>query len=640
MNKWFFPSRGFGAIEGFSNPGLEIFKGNLIRAMAREVCQNSLDAKKKNDKPLRIEFERLFVKTYEIPGIEEFREIFFKCKEFWKTQGDEKTKTFIENALKSLSNKSLFVLRISDYNTIGLKGAFSKEDITAWKSLVQGEAFSVKSNDTAAGSYGIGKAAAFVVSKLQTVFYRTFDETGVRAAQGVTHLASFKDTAVKSDEDPVRRSTGYYGNGEKNNALQSIPQLDTWNKRSEHGTDLFIVDFNFATDKNGDWENEIIIEILDNFLYSIYSGKMEVKINNTHITKDTILGIITRLLPKTKNAHAFYNVITSDKCVCEEKIFHEMGTLRLRVLYAQSATKKVLVVRNSGMKIAKIPSLPKGIPFVGFLELQGEKLNQFFRAMEDPQHDKWDPNRHPEPEIARRYKKEIEGWVKNFINEKIQEISGEEIDIDVSKYFFNTEKDNRQSGKENEENKENGETKENIVDTVKYTEIVQDTPVQKNFKVKDIGGNREKSPQQRMRPGTIDDKGTSWGHRKRTGNAQGRKPTGRKGSVDDNGEDKVYDQMREVEVFTRIIRKKNGINKLVFTTSEIINQGEMEIVTVGENGKSLRLPVKTVTGINVDALVKDGHICIFNVYPEIKYTVEFEIYGERSYAMEVKAYGN
>lgn len=46
MKKWFFPSRGFGATEGFSNPGLEMFKGEPIRAMAREVCQNSLDAKK------------------------------------------------------------------------------------------------------------------------------------------------------------------------------------------------------------------------------------------------------------------------------------------------------------------------------------------------------------------------------------------------------------------------------------------------------------------------------------------------------------------------------------------------------------------------------------------------------------------
>ena len=58
MIKWFFPSRGYGELEGFSNPGLEMFKGEPIRAMAREVCQNSLDAKKDNEKPLRLEFQR------------------------------------------------------------------------------------------------------------------------------------------------------------------------------------------------------------------------------------------------------------------------------------------------------------------------------------------------------------------------------------------------------------------------------------------------------------------------------------------------------------------------------------------------------------------------------------------------------
>ena len=45
------------------------------------------------------------------------------------------------------------MLRVSDYNTTGLKGAFSDNKITPWKSLVQGNAFSVKSTDNVAGSY-------------------------------------------------------------------------------------------------------------------------------------------------------------------------------------------------------------------------------------------------------------------------------------------------------------------------------------------------------------------------------------------------------------------------------------------------------------------------------------------------------
>ena len=44
MIGWSFPSRNNGDIEGFSNPALEWFKGSPLRALAREVCQNSLDA--------------------------------------------------------------------------------------------------------------------------------------------------------------------------------------------------------------------------------------------------------------------------------------------------------------------------------------------------------------------------------------------------------------------------------------------------------------------------------------------------------------------------------------------------------------------------------------------------------------------
>ena len=62
MSGWFFPSIGYGEMEGFSNPGLEMFKGEPIRAMAREICQNSLDAVRNPNKPVLVEFERLFIK--------------------------------------------------------------------------------------------------------------------------------------------------------------------------------------------------------------------------------------------------------------------------------------------------------------------------------------------------------------------------------------------------------------------------------------------------------------------------------------------------------------------------------------------------------------------------------------------------
>ena len=632
MSTWFFPSCGFGAIEGFSNPGLEMFKGEPIRAMAREVCQNSLDAKQNNNSPVRIEFERYFMRIGDFPGIVEMRETLNKCRAFWANEGDEKTKAFVSEAIRTISGDKFFVLRISDYNTTGLRGAFDQTKITPWKGLVQGDAFSIKANDTAAGSFGIGKAAPFVVSKLQTVFYRTYDMENVRAAQGVTHLVSFRDEKSPSGEDPIRRSTGYYADGFENKPFIKIDLLDRLNQRNEQGTDLFIPGFNYSAAKADDWRNDIIIELLENFLYYICSGKLAVSVDGRMINSRTVGGYIEQFLPKTKNAADFYDAIREDNDLVVEELkpFHNLGVLRLRLLYKPDANKKVLVVRNSGMKISDIPSLPKSISFVGFLELQGEELNKFFRGMENPQHNKWEPKRHPDPSRAREYKDEVEEWVRSVISEKIKEISGDEIDIDLSAYFFSSERD----ATSNEEEKV-----ENIVDTVKSIEITQESPEPKNFKVRDLGGSG--SPQStRMRSGTIDDVGGKSGHRHRDGKRKGASPTGRHGVESENGEDKIYEGKREVFVTARIIKRDNHKNRLIFTTADDITQGELEIVTVGENGKPLQLLVKSVTGVSVSASLQDGHIVIHNVQQGKKSEIEFEIFGNQNYAMGVRAYGN
>ena len=61
MIGWRFPSRNNGDIEGFSNPALEWFKGSPLRALAREICQNSLDAQYDEEQPVRIEIKKDFL---------------------------------------------------------------------------------------------------------------------------------------------------------------------------------------------------------------------------------------------------------------------------------------------------------------------------------------------------------------------------------------------------------------------------------------------------------------------------------------------------------------------------------------------------------------------------------------------------
>ncbi|QXM06731.1 hypothetical protein [Crassaminicella indica] len=48
---WNFPSNNFGQLNGISEAGIETFRGSPYSSLAREICQNSLDAILDKDKP-------------------------------------------------------------------------------------------------------------------------------------------------------------------------------------------------------------------------------------------------------------------------------------------------------------------------------------------------------------------------------------------------------------------------------------------------------------------------------------------------------------------------------------------------------------------------------------------------------------
>lgn len=634
MDSWYFPSRGGAETEGFSNAGLAEFRGNPLQALAREICQNSLDAADGSGKPVRVEFHKCFMEMSKFPGMNQMKTILDSCQEFWGKDGDVNTRNFLTRARRSFNTSKFFVLRVSDFNTKGVQGAYSDKNITPWGSLVKGNSFSVKADEkNAAGSYGIGKAAPFVSSDYQTVFYRTYDIDGNRAVLGVSRLMAHKIAVGKLNpgEDPVRRSVGYFGEDINKKPARSMAELDAIYQRNEYGTDLFIPGFRYST-SDDTWVKAILLEVVENFLYSIYSGKLEVVVESRTLTKKNLPTILSLLGAKARNANMFYEVIRSDNenVIEVERPFYALGNIRLRLLYDNDLCKKILVVRNSGMKISNIPSLPKGISYVGFFELQGDKLNEFFRSMENPKHNAWEPSRHDDPKLAKKYKDEIEEWVRSIISEKLIEISGEESIIDIGDCFNFNEKDKD----ENKDERKN----EKLIDTVKDIDIIEDEPEDKNkFKIKDIGGNTGQS-RTPNRSGEIDDKGGNRGHRRRTGSRSGGSPSGRAGNEKEGGLDKIYAGKREIYVSARVISKGEGRSRLIYTAEDNIETGEMEIVTKGENGKTMQLYVIEAFGENVKAV--NGHIEIGKVPANTKQIVEFRISGKRSYAMGVKAYGN
>lgn len=629
MIGWSFPSRNNGDIEGFSNPALEWFKGSPLRALAREVCQNSLDAQYEEDEPVRIEFKKEFVSISSFPGMTGLQNILLKCKSFWPEEGNEKTHTFINTALRDLREGKICLLRVSDFNTKGLEGPYSSHGITPWVSLVKGTAFSVKSSGkTAAGSYGIGKAAPFINSKYQTVFYRTKNIAGETAVQGVAHLMSFSDESY-GDVDPIRRSVGYFGETNGNIAVPHMAELDRLYARSEVGTDLFVPGFNFVVDGKNDWVNQMIGEILENFLMAIEYKNLVVSIEGQEITRDTVRYAIARNQKYAKDAYYFNKILMAepDKIVDEDYNFHGMGQLRLRLLYANDLNKKILVVRKSGMKISEIKGLPKGISYTGILELQGERLNAFFREMENPTHDKWEPNRHSNPSLAKMYKIEVEDWVKSVIRQKVEEMSGAEVLIDTGNLFNTAGKNEPPRSDDSDAPK-----KENVIDTTKNVEIVINP--KKTTSVRGAGGTGS-----RKVSGTIDDVGNLSGHRHRDGERP-QKPTGRKGREDQGGQDSVFSGMTYINVSARVISVGGGVNRLICIPEKNLSYGEVQVLATGENGKSMPIRINNIVNGTNQASIKDGKIVLKGISQGEKVVVDFQVSGRQNYAMGVEVSGN
>ena len=167
MIQWRFPSNDHGENKGINDSGVATFRGTPLKSLAREICQNSLDAAR--EKTVIVEFNMFSIPTKNVPGNDSLKDAFKRCLDFWGMQRAITTKEFFNKAIETAEKSSCSFLRISDFNTIGLTG--TKGEInTNWTNLTKSSGASDKKG-TAGGSYGIGKYAPFACSDFSTVFF-------------------------------------------------------------------------------------------------------------------------------------------------------------------------------------------------------------------------------------------------------------------------------------------------------------------------------------------------------------------------------------------------------------------------------------------------------------------------------------
>lgn len=639
MVSWNFPGNQDGQVKGVADAGIENFNGTELSSLARENCQNSLDAASDDNNPnVLVEFERYFVPTKQIPGVVEFGNILKKCQDFWSKSKSEKAKLFLKDAIKEIEKEKTFVLRISDYNTIGLSNPYAQSNdpfdfsFDGWNALIKIDGGANKGDDKA-GAFGIGKSAPFSNSYYRLVFYRTFNQNDECAAQGISRLMSYQDGSLMTS------GIGYYGEMKGNNPVDVIPELDYINKRSEVGTDVFIYGFKSARE----WETEITVALLDNFLMSFFNGQLRVKIQGKEINNKTLSGYMEWIHREragvTKGTYGNYLALTRTEGVYTySQKFHGMGTLELRLLVDpnEKLDRKVLIVRKAGMKLFRIGNISKLVPFTGILELQGKDLNSYFRMMETVAHDNWEPGRHPNPKQAKEYYTEIKDWIRNIVAELAEYSSDDEMDVEGLGGVLQKEPEVIETG--NSDNK-----RENISDYSENIDVLE-RPAKTPLKGFFYGKGDEGNSQFTTTSGTLGKTGEA-GLRILKGKRKRKKLEKHRGIPDSGGKDVVVQKQLGGETSCalkniRIIKKSAGVYSLNFEIPHDVENGRIEMVTVGENGKSNRLRimgVRSISGCKTTELNRD-FIEIANMKSSEKIKLVVTLADIHDYAMEVNVY--
>lgn len=551
--EWYFPYNLGGQEEGFENQGINQFKSNPYGKLAREIIQNSYDARKKNsvDKRVKVEFrlaklpkEKLFDVGYIEECIEESQNYFPQ---------NERLKKFCQVAKEKGRQQYIDVLKISDYNTTGLSGISEREN-SAWYGLTRSSGNSTKKGTTG-GSYGSGKHAPFVFSYFRTVYYSTFVENEGYAFLGKSILCDHKKEGI------LKCNIGYYGEVENSSCMpiRDLNKVDEFYRRNVTGTDLYIIGAKLESDY---WMHNIILSVIENFWKLIIEDKLEIVVGNENQTISINSSNIRRYAQNAKEnkmkidgtepveAYKFIEVYDSDVepvygSICEE------NDVKLKILkIPEYGEKKILKMREGEMKINIFSPKKRPVDFIGILEATGEKLNIILRESEPQTHDEWNADNVEDDEYKVKVKRTINA-LNAWLNEEINKLTyyDDSTEFDAEGLDFLAAEEDNVDGSLDDIQRQFDEIENEVGDEHEITNYASDTHKGKNM-FGDFDGNEGKG----QNDGT--------GQRYR---GKGKKRTGE--GVNNTGSGQTH---REIEIpyIKTPYDYKNNIQKLIIRAKE------------------------------------------------------------------------
>lgn len=483
--------------EGLGHAGIETYRHEPYASAARETGQNSRDASA--TLPVRISFDVLEIARASIPSIDSLQSTIERCLA-QVAVGQDKEIAFFRQAQKVVSQETLKVLRIADFNTTGARGPSVKG--TPFHSLLKGSGVSIKDNVASGGSFGIGKNAVFAISDLQAVFYSTVyeDEDGEKRflAQGKVILVSHKG----ADGEPKRQS-GYWGpSGFR--PIDDPAKAPEWLRRSDVGTSVFVLGFR----ETPNWQRRFTYSLIQNFFPAIHNEEMEFTLDEgkfvigrmglASLFEDQEIRDTAKANDREQEfdlSHSLYQCLVSPEAKEENIVLPELGRVQVRVLVTEGLPKKVFVIRN-GMVITdslehfgdKFVRFPMYRDFVAVVTPLDDKGSAFIKKLEDPKHHELSAERLPDAgkrEQAKGVMKSLARKIRDAIKAHTLTQFDSEVSVDEMRRYF---------AAESEPSSEDKKSREEDPQTIRYK----------------VASRKEKQPPKATSEGT-DDTGTGVG---------------------------------------------------------------------------------------------------------------------------------
>ncbi len=418
---------------GFNDSVTTTFKGHPAYSLARESIQNIIDAIDDKTKPVIAEFNLKKIKGHELPDYGQLAEVFECCKKYYNN--NQSSVDFFSKAHKALKqNQEINILTIADYNTIGMPG--DDDDINGnYYNFLKSSGASQKSGGSG-GSFGLGKGAYYAASSFHTIFVSSIYGKDKHVFQGKLRLVTHKRNGIKY------QSTGSFGY-EKQLPVRNINDIPALFRRTEKGTDISIIGFY----ETANWEEVITFSVLTNFWLAILKNKLVVRVGNLEISSKTLDKLMfdkfnefDKETDDNQNPLQPYMAYISESSIVFRESLPVLGLVSLKILLKENYNKRVSFFRLTGMQIKKV-KYPLPNPFSAVFECDNEEGNTILRAMENPQHNQWDPEnaREKTDEIYNNSKK-AEKEMREFIRASLRQVftakDDEELNVPgLSKYL-------------------------------------------------------------------------------------------------------------------------------------------------------------------------------------------------------------